>query len=137
MLQKILSWPVILGAFAVSILLGFWGYNERSEMARLADHGKQAMAQIEHVEWTTKRGLDRNFTLSIAFETEAGQSVEEKLRVDNDTGKRARDDDDFVELPVVYLPEEPSVVRQAGETDASSAAFAIAGIVALLGAIVF
>lgn len=135
MLQKLLTWPVILGALVVAIVLGAVGYNERSEMSRLADHGKHAVATIEEVNWTTKRGMDRNFDLTVRFTTEAGQSIKETLRVDSETGKRARDDDDFVELPVVYLPEAPSVVRDASDTDASSGMFAIAGLAGLLGVI--
>ncbi|WP_342315289.1 hypothetical protein [Lysobacter sp. FW306-1B-D06B] len=133
MLQKILSWPAVLLAFAVAAIVGFMGYTEHSEMTRLADHGKQAIAQIEEVEWKTKRGMDRNFDLTITFDTEAGQNVKAKLRVDTDTGKRARDDDEFVELPIVYLPEKTSVVRQAGETNASMGMFVIAAIAALAG----
>lgn len=111
------------------------GYKEHSEMSRLAERGKPAVANIEEVHWTTKRGMDRNFDLTISFTTEAGQNVSEKLRVDSATGKRARDDDDFVELPVVYLPEDPTVVRQADETNASKGMFAIAAILLLVGAV--
>ena len=135
MFQKLLGWPVILGAMAIALVLGFVGYKERSEMSRLADHGKETLAQIEEVKWTTKRGVDRNFDLTIAFTTESGQAVKEKLRVDDATGKRARDDDAFVELPVRYLPEEPSVVRQADEADGSKGMFVIAAFALLAGVI--
>lgn len=133
MVQKMFTWPVILGAIAVAAILAVLGFAEHLEMSRLADHGKNAVARVEGVKWTTKRGMDRNFDLTITFPTEAGQTVSETVRVDTDTGKRARDDDDFVELPVVYLPEEPSIVRHAGETDASAGMFAIAAIAALVG----
>jgi len=133
MLEKLRSWPAILGIFVVAVVGGVMGYAERSEMTRLADHGKQALAQIKEVNWTQKRGIDRNFDLTVTFSTEAGQNVEETVRVDTETGKRARDDDEFVELPVIYLPEEPSVVRQAGESDASMGMFAIAAVASLMG----
>lgn len=133
MLQKLLTWPAILGAIAVALILGFMGYKEHSEMSRLADHGKQTIAQIEEVNWKTKRGMDRNFDLTIAFATETGQSVRQTVRVDSDTGKQARDDDSFVELPVVYLPEDPTVVRPTDETDASMGMFLIAALAGLAG----
>lgn len=135
MLQKLLTWPAILLALAAAILIGFMGYKEHSETSRLADHGRAANATIQEVNWTTKRGMDRNFDLTIEFTTEAGESVKETLRVDSDTGKRARDDDSFVEVPVTYLPEDPAVVRLAGEPDASTRMYVIAGILALAGVI--
>lgn len=135
MLEKLKSWPTILGAIVVAVITGFMGYTERSEMTRLTDHGKQALAQIEEVNWTQKRGIDRNFDLTVTFTTEAGDKVKETVRVDTETGKRARDEDDFVELPVIYLPEEPSVVRPADESDASMGMFAIAAVAGLVGLI--
>lgn len=135
MLKKFLTWPAILLMLAMAALIAFMGHKERSETSRLVDHGKTASATIEEVKWTSKRGMDRNFDLTLAFTTAAGQSVKEILRVDTDTGKRARDDDSFVEVPVTYLPEDPTVVRLAGEPDASMRMFVIAGILALAGAI--
>lgn len=135
MLQKLLSWPVIVGAIVIAIVLGVLGRNERSEMSRLADHGKQAVAKIEEVNWTSKRGMDRNFDLTVTFTTGSGESVRKTLRVDADTGRRARDDDDFVELPVVYLPEDTSVVRAEGDTDASTRMFALAAFAGVAGLI--
>jgi len=135
MLEKLLRWPVILGALAVGVVLGFMGYTEHSAMSRLADHGKQAIAEIKEVQWSTKRGMDRNFDLTVSFKAESGESVKQTVRVDTDTGKRARDDDSFVELPIVYLPEDPDVVRQAGETDATAGLFVMAAIVLLVGGI--
>lgn len=133
MFKKLVSWPAVAIALAAAIVLAFVGHRESSEMARLAEHGHKAMAQIEEVHWKTKRGMERNFTLAVVFETENGTEVREEIPVDNDIGKRARDDDAFVEVEVAYLPEEPSVVRLANAKDGSAAMYAIAGLLAIIG----
>lgn len=133
MFKKFISWPAAAIALGACVVLGFLGHAESSEMKRLADHGRKAVAQIEEVHWTTKRGVDRNYTLQVAFDTESGTTVREDISVDSDLGKRARDDDSFVEMEVAYLPEDPSVVRVADAEDGSTAMYAAAGVLALIG----
>jgi len=134
-LAKLTAWPIIAGCFLVTLVVGVMGYKESTEMTQLAESGIAASAVIKEVKWSQKRGMDRNFDLTVSFTTKLGQKVTEVLRVDTETGKRARDDDDFLNLPVVYLPEDPSVLRVAGEGDHSRGMFVVAMITLIAGAI--
>lgn len=135
MLTRIASWPVIAGCFVVALVVGMMGYKESTEMTRLSHAGTATSAVIEEVKWSQRRGMDRNFDLTVSFTTTSGQKVAEVVRVDTDTGRRARDERDFVRIQVVYLPEDPSVLRVAGEADHSRGMFVVAMAAMILASI--
>ncbi|WP_158986888.1 DUF3592 domain-containing protein [Lysobacter panacisoli] len=135
MFEKLVSWPAVAFVLGVAVLIAFMGYRETSEMTRLSEHGRKAMAQIEEVHWTTRRGIDSNYTLDVTFEPEGGKAVHEEVSVDNDIGEQARNDESFTELEVSYLPDDTSVVRPADAEDGSTRMYVVAGAMAALAAL--
>ncbi|HEY0502688.1 MAG TPA: hypothetical protein VGD42_04250 [Lysobacter sp.] len=114
-----------------SLTLALTTEGRSSEHSRLADHGRTARARIEHVEMRVKRR--HQATLAIAFETADGTTVRNRIDVTRSLGMRARDDASFKELDVVYLPEDPSVVRPAGQRDDARWRYLLAAVPAAGG----
>jgi hypothetical protein len=113
-------------------------YIANGDIAKLLDHGKKATAEIKKVEWTTKHGIDSNYKLLISFTTESGAAVENKLSVDSEVGKDAKDDK-ISSIDVKYLPEDTQVVYPADVSGPSNFGYVggVAMFLAGLGIIVF
>ena len=132
--KNLISWPAIALAALLSIALAIFGYRDAAQTTALAEHGKRVVAQIEEVNWTTKRGVDRNFQLKVAFETASGV-MHQTVDVDKELGERARDDEGFDELDVVYLPEDTSTVRVVDDPGMATGLYIISALAAALAGI--
>ncbi|GLR12440.1 hypothetical protein GCM10007907_12300 [Chitinimonas prasina] len=134
MIDKIKSFLLVPVLILVGIGLLYSGVQEYRHSKALNDHGKLAEAVIEQVNWSTKRGRDRNFKADIRFTTEAGQEIAGSVELPDTQGKQLRDSDAPGTLKVKYLPEDTTVIELADHQDNSAGMFG-GGAVALLAAV--
>lgn len=125
-------WVIALVLLVGGPFVAYSTYVANGDIARLLNHGKQVTAEIHKVEWTTKHGMDSNYKLQISFATENGTQVENKLSVDNDVGKDAKDDK-INSIDVKYLPEDPQVVYPANVSGPSNLGYVGGVAMFLLG----
>ncbi len=112
---------MLLAAFVIVVTTE----NQSHDYSRLADHGVLAHARIDRVFIEGETG-----SLAVSFETADGTTVHKRLTVPRETAVRARHEKAFITLKVVYLPEDPSVVREAGERNLAGWRYLIAGLMA-------
>jgi len=127
MLQKLLSWPLILLLLVGGPVFAYLGHARAERLAAIADHGKSAVATIESVEWSKKRGVESKFSINVVFDTADGQSIKTKLTVDGELGRTIRDGNTTPEIEVNYLPEDPKTVFIAGTKEDTAVDNAIGG----------
>lgn len=108
---------------------------DKKNIDAIINHGVAAKAKITKVEWKTKNHIDQDYNLSVSFETQDGAMVSRKISVDSATGNKARNDDDFNALDVQYLPEDTSVVYQAGVAPPSNIGYWLAALMSIVGII--
>lgn len=117
----------------------YGGVNEKQTAAALADHGKNAKADVVEVEWkekgVTKR--EKNFHAKVHFLTEDKQDINATISISKELGQQLRDGQAQPALDIRYLPEDPTHARLASETDGSGFLFGLGGVLAAAGVGIF
>lgn len=135
-ISSIRAWITILVLLIGGPFVVLAGFSESRDMAKLKDHGKEAVAQVDQVQWKEKRlsGTEKNFKVDVHFETEAHDTVQAKLSVDKALGQRLRDGTAEPTIKVRYLPEDPHTVYLADAGDSSGGMYAIGAVMFAVGA---
>lgn len=129
------GWLGAVLTLIVGISAIFAGYSIDQDTIAFKDHGKEATAIVEQVEWKEKlvTGKEKKFKIEISFETEKKEAIKTKLSVSAEQGKALRDSDD-AKVKIIYLPESPDTVRLIEDKGESGTFAYVLGVLALLWA---
>ncbi len=125
--QKILGG---LAAVAVGGFLVYSGVKEYRNSKRLVNEGKSVAAKVTDKDMSTGRKGRRSYYLAVQFKTEAGQPVEERLRVSSGEYDAATVGGT---VPIHYLADDPTVCQVGNKTQVKWTTFAIGAFLAVVG----
>lgn len=125
--------PWVLIFFAV--ILMWAGHKNGVEYAALRDHGVKTMAQITELEWKAEKHGSREsgHFAHVEFTTDSGRSVQQKVSITEDLNDHLRARSIPWTMEVSYLPEDPSIIRDASRNDDSDAQKGVARYLLLAG----
>ena len=119
-----------LAALAVGGFLIYSGVKEYRNSKRLVNEGKSVAAKVTDKDMSTGRKGRKSYYLNVEFKTEAGQEVEERLRVSSG-------DYDSATLggtvAVHYLADDPSVCQVGNKAQVKWTTFVIGAFLAVVG----
>ena len=104
-LKRLIS---IVGGALVGIVLLVFGVQEYFQVKALRSNGKTISADVTDAEERSGRRGRKKYYLTVAFKTEAGQTVTSEERVSSgiyDQGTSTK------KVDVTYLPDRPDVCR--------------------------
>ena len=119
-----------LAALAVGGFLIFLGFKEYRNSKRLVKDGKAVVAKVTDKDMTTGRKGRRSYYMNVEFKTEAGQQVDERLKVSSS---------DYDSAPVGgnvqvhYLPDDPTICQVGNQAQVKWTTFVIGAFMTLVG----
>lgn len=128
--------PWLLVGLAVLFML--LGHKHGAEFAALRDHGVSAEAVITELEWKKqKNGSDeKEHVAHIEFSTDNGP-VRDKVWITQDVAHQLRRHEIPWSIGIRYLPESPSTLVKASDSDDSDGEKFFARLLLLAGIVVF
>ena len=123
---------IVLIAFGVFLI--YAGHKNATEFAALESHGKTADAVVANLEWKEKSNHeDHSYTAHVQFKTEDGRDIYEQMHVSTELGRAIRNQSAPSVMTVRYLPESPSIFREASAMDPSDAQSGVGRIMLIAG----
>lgn len=105
------------------------------EFAALRDHGVTTVAEITELEWRRQKNSnsESGHVARIQFTTEDGQKVRETVSISEDLNRQLRAREIPWNMDINYLPEDPSTLRRADDSDQSDSQKDMARYILLAG----